>query len=433
MSKIKISHFVYYISFSLLVLLSSCNHYERQSNCHLDKMNVNGDVTKIETIVVSSMPLTELYYGSFDPSTSISMASGNFVYEIDNHGNVRNHIGYGINGEKLFETAVFVKDTANSISPGLLGATNQKITRIETVKSSNNRIVNTKYYSNSDLIWNQRVFYNDRGDVERIIKNYSSLEIKVGSISLTYADTTTLKYASFDEHGNWTKLLVDYKGILPKHNHQYTVLRQLTYLGQSSLPPLMNRYKELNAKKESHVRPNLVSKEIGQYGRISIPNYMALQSDDYISSVNSSIQGYPKLDYYFMSVYDKKDAYATFSISRIFTDDNSGFKDFSPEELQYSKELDEYLEKIHTEQMASQGTYVLKWLPYRIVTLSGKQCMKISYYRYGNGSPIPVYCENYTIPMGDYYTLNIIFSFQSNLDERFRSDFENAIQSIELY
>ena len=96
----------------------------------------------------------------------------------------------------------------------------------------------------------------------------------------------------------------------------------------------------------------------------------------------------------------------------------------------FSQELDDVLKEQNVEVMAQGGTYVLKWLPYRFVDISGKRSLKLSYYRYGNGSPIPVYCENYIIPMKDGYTLSIIYSFQSNLDNRFRKDFSNAINSI---
>lgn len=96
----------------------------------------------------------------------------------------------------------------------------------------------------------------------------------------------------------------------------------------------------------------------------------------------------------------------------------------------FSQELDDVLKEQNVEVMAQGGTYVLKWLPYGFVDISGKRSLKQSYYRYGKGSPIPVYCENYITPMKDGYTLSIICSFQSNLDNRFRKDFSNAINSI---
>ena len=170
------------------------------------------------------------------------------------------------------------------------------------------------------------------------------------------------------------------------------------------------------------------------YGRLSIPHYMTIQSNKEIGYVQDHLANNygVKMNYLFMSVYDKKDAYATFSVSLTYGEDTVGFDDLSSEELKDDEETDKFLEEQNTLLMAQGGTYILKWLPYEFVTISGKKALKYRYYRYGNGSPIPVYCENYTIPMGDGNTINIIYSFQSNLDYKFRSDFNNAIKSIKF-
>ena len=102
----------------------------------------------------------------------------------------------------------------------------------------------------------------------------------------------------------------------------------------------------------------------------------------------------------------------------------------TPEELEYDEETDKFIEEQNTSVMAHGGTYVLKWLPYQFTTISGRRALKLTYYRYGNGSPIPVYCENYTVPMADGNTICILYSFQSNLYNKFYKDFENSINSI---
>lgn len=131
-----------------------------------------------------------------------------------------------------------------------------------------------------------------------------------------------------------------------------------------------------------------------------------------------------------MSVYDKTDAYATISVNLTYGTDTEGFDNLSQEELRYDEETDKFIEEQNTQVMAQGGTYVLKWLPYQFTNISGNRALRTRYYRYGNGSPIPVYCENYTIPMGDGNTINVIYSFQSNLEYRFSRDFANAIDSI---
>ena len=251
-------------------------------------------------------------------------------------------------------------------------------------------------------------------------------------MNIQYADTTIYEYTSFDEQGNWTVANVLYKGVLPKHKHEYKVIRQISYDGESQKSPLIGQLKSINAPKGHNDKVDMDNVSIGNYGSMKIPHYMALQSKDYISSVNDFMKAPATIDYLFMSVYDNNDAYATISVSRNYVGEGNGFEEATEEELSFSQELDDVLKEQNVEIMAQGGTYVLKWLPYRFVDISGKRSLKLSYYRYGNGSPIPVYCENYIIPMKDGYTLSVIYSFQSNLDNRFRQDFSNAINSIKF-
>lgn len=232
---------------------------------------------------------------------------------------------------------------------------------------------------------------------------------------------------------NWTEVEVVYRGILPKHAHTYKIKRQLTYSDEEEKPSLINnlaQYNRVNPESSS----NLDIIHLGNYGTIEIPHYMALQSNSEIGAVKNQLSNNfgVQFDYLFMSVYDKNDAYSTISVNLTYGNDTEGFDNLSSEELKYDKETDNIIEEQNTLAMAKGGTYVLKWLPYEFTTISGKRALRTRYYRYGNGSPIPVYCENYSIPMGDGNTMNIIYSFQSNLDYRFRKDFNQSINSIKF-
>ena len=159
--------------FLLLPLFVSCV-YNREEGCHLDKLNVRGNVTRIETIVQSTMPLTELYYDSFDPSKVISMLGGNFVFDFDNYGDLKKVIGYGIDGNVLLVTDNFNQTQEPYSAPTIIGVSaKQAIIRLENVHESDGNVVNAKYYSGNELIWNQIVTYNNNGYVASIIKEYS--------------------------------------------------------------------------------------------------------------------------------------------------------------------------------------------------------------------------------------------------------------------
>ena len=429
---------IYAITYSiaLLSILISCKGvYQRQEGCHLDKMAIFGDVVKVETIVQSTMPLTELYANAFDPKSVLSSYVGNVTINFDNNGNVNHSVGYGIDGQILFTESKLIPEDEGNMSPAIpIGpGANQKIDRIKTVSSKDGKIVNVKYYDGNNLIWNQKANYNDDGTIRSIIKEYESLKIKTDYYTLSYADTTIFNYLSYDFMNNWTEAEISYKGILPKHAHSYKLKRQLTYVDEEEKLELIRKLKDYNdgVRQTTHMVDEI---SLCNYGRLSIPHYMAIQSKKEIGYVQDHLANNygVKMNYLFMSVYDKKDAYATFSVSLTYGEDTVGFDDLSPEELKYDEETDKFLEEQNTLLMAQGGTYILKWLPYEFVTISGKKALKYRYYRYGNGSPIPVYCENYTIPMGDGNTINIIYSFQSNLDYKFRSDFNNAIKSIKF-
>ena len=419
--------------FQSVFLLFSCQNYERKSGCHLDKMHIKGNVVKIETIVQSTMPLTEIYANAFDPQCAISTYAGNITIEFDNDGNIMHSTGYGLNGKEIFDVGKFNPDNDGSFSPSIpIGpGANQNISNIKTITSANGNVVNVKYYDGNDLIWNQKAYYNEDGTVKLIVKEYTKLSIKSDLINISYADTTTFCYLKYDNLGNWTETEVSYKGVLPMHAHSYKIKRQITYLEDDKKPALIDELSAYN-------KPNMTTTyatdlvPIGEYGTMRIPHYMALQSNDYINGVKDFIPSSLRNQMHnlFMSVYDDKDAYATISVNFIPGDGSNGFDDLSPEELEYDEEMNKFIEEQNTTIMAQGGTYVLKWLPYKFTTISGRRALKLTYYRYGNGSPIPVYCENYTIPMTDGNTICVIFSFQSNLYNRFYNDFENSINSI---
>ena len=424
--------------FSLFIsvfVLFSCQSYERKPGCHLDKMHIKGNVVKIETIVQSTMPLTEIYAKAFDPQYAISTYAGNIAIEFDNDGNIKHSVGYGLDGKKIFDVGKFSPGNDGCLSPSVsIGpGAKQSINNIKTITSEKGDVVNVKYYDGNELIWNQKAYYNEDGSLKSIVKKYAQLSIKTDLQNISYADTTMFNYIEYDNLGNWIEAEINYKGVLPKHAHSYKVKRQITYLEDGKKPALIDElatYNKVNMTATDET--NQVS--LGGYGTMKIPHYMTLQSKDYINDVKDfmSPSQRDQIHYFFMSVYDNKEAYATISVSFIPGDGSNGYDDMSPEDLEYDEKTDKFIEEQNTAVMAQEGVFVLKWLPYKFVTISGRRALKLAYYRYGNGSPIPVYCENYTIPMPDGNTVCIIFSFQSNLYNRFYNNFKQSINSIKF-
>lgn len=264
-----------------ITTLSSCIKYERQNGCHLDKMNVKGNVTKIETIVETTMPLTELFESSFNPSNCVSMYSGNTEIDFNKQGNVKHNRGYGLDGKKLYDVDIVSLDNDGKQIPSVIGTTaNQKIDDIKIVKNGD-KVINAKYFSDGELIWEQNIKYDKDGNIERIVKEYTSLNIKSDYFTISYKDTTSYQYSDYDSHGNWTRAKVEYKGVLPNHSHTYTIFRQLTYDGEDKHDKLIRKLVSVN-KQPQELCSDFCQINLESYGTMSIPKYMALKSKDHI-------------------------------------------------------------------------------------------------------------------------------------------------------
>ncbi len=414
----------------VLCSLCGCVEYGRKENCHLDKLHVKGDVVKIETIVRSRMPMTEMLASTFDPADAISMYCGNVTVEFDRHGNAKKYTGYGTDGRKVFGVRGFNPERNGFATVGLLmNEPRQRISRIVTDTLRESNVVDEKYYDGDTLVWDMKTEYNAGGSVDRITKEYSRLGFEVDGYKSVSADTAEYNYLDYDSVGNWVEVEVMYKGVLPKCSHTYKIKRQLTYWGDPSKKPLIDELESYNVAEEYPVS-ELVTVPLGEYGEMKIPSYMKLQSEGYNGGVKGSkplltVSGVSSL---FVSTYDGKDAYATITANIQYEGGADTFDDM-PEG---NREIDRELEEVFTSALKKDGTYILKWIPYRLVTISGRTSLKMSYYRYGKGSPVPVYCENYNIPLGNGSAICVAFSFQSNQYDRFVGDFQRAIASIKL-
>lgn len=432
------NHKILLVAFATLsVSFTGCNEekYNREDGCDLELMQLNGNVVKVETITQSSIPVTELFANAFDPSHMFSMFAGNTTIELDNHGNIKHETGYGIDGEIIFDIRDIHLDKDSKTTPGLIIGpdVNETIDKVKTISSDMGNNVETNYYNGEDLVWKLKATYNDDGTINTIIKEYVKYKTNNDIINKLYTDTTNFYYLSYDSLANWTEVEVDYKGILPSHKHSFKIKRQITYANNKNKEELIKQLSDYN-KMQSVRTSDFVVKSLGKYGTISIPHYMALRTQEQIQEVKSQVNAPFKeqTKYYFRSVYDNNDAYATLSANSVYNNQAESLENVSATELEYNVETDKYFEKLNRQVLAQNGSYILKWLPYQFTTISGHIALKLHYYRYGIVSPIPVYYESYTIPMNDGYTLVFSFSYQSNLQYRFEEDFNKAIKSINL-
>ena len=349
---------------------------------------------------------------------------------------MKRYRGYGIDGKILFEEKVQrTAAQSSSVAPSVVFRPDASASSIDDVvvsTSDNGDTMYVKYFDDNQLIWDLYAVYNDDGTPQKMIKEYVLLGTDNELYSSHYYDTMTYRYLSYDSLNNWLEAAVTYKGIFPRHRFSYKVKRQITYWKDEKKEPLINALDAYN-KLPAEPTADFFPVPLGWYGRLSIPKYMTHESGSNETKVRQTSQAKLRAstNYLFLMTYGKNDAYATIS-ANVTPGNGVSFNDLSSRELIYDKKTDEYLEAEYRSSLAKSGTYVLTWLPYQFDSVNGHRALKIRYYRYGNLSPIPVYCEQYIFSMPDSNDLTIMFSFQSNLYNRFYTDFRQSIKSIQF-
>lgn len=410
----------------------SCSAYERQDGCTLDQLHIYGNAKKVEVTSLTTVPLTEMFADTYNPEEALPIFSGNFNMEFDNTGNIQGFSGFGVDGKELFHVNKFRRSENTNFAPAFFGGKEiEEINDLKIIRDSKGYIYEVIYLQRKEPLWIVKMKYNEKGDVVQITKKYCKLNDTSLGIS-NFVDTTTICYNDCDEYGNWTKANVQYRGVLKKHDFEYTAIREITYDTDENKPSILTDFQRKLSSVQETEDCGFV-KESTPIFTIEVPNFMGKFSSADTKEVQdfSPINSSMSLNYLFMFGYEGKDSYASFS-AIITPSSGINYNELSGADLIYNSETDKLLEDTFRSQTAQSGIFLLKWLPYRIIELGGKKCLKISYYRYGMGSPIPVYVETYTISINDNYVVNLTISYQSKDYYRFHDCFEYSMQSLKF-
>ncbi len=417
-----------------ILFFTSCK-YEREENCHLDILHLNGDVVKVETIVQSSIPFTELVSQTYSPGSVISMTNSNSIINFDKKGNVKKYKVYGIDQKELFSEKYFnpILD-CNTYTPVLIYTGATTIDEIIPIDNYDDDFLDIEYYSKKALIFTQKVHYDKNGNIDYIIKEYPKTYIQYNTFNIPdhEVDTTFYRYLKIDDKNNWTEMEVEFKGSLEKYRVNYKVKRQITYNDESTKEPLKLQYSKYNKDIKSNLSYDYKEVEIYNLGKINIPTFMVPEDKEVVEDIkNNNIEyGLLPINYLFSYKYYNKDAYVTYSLN-ISDSDISEINDYSTTALANNKEFDKQLMNAMEERLKLDNSTLLKWLPYEIVKINDNRAIKISYYRYGILSPIPVYVENYMIPYKKKM-LTLTYSFQADRKNLLHDSFKESINSVKF-
>lgn len=404
--------------------------YVRQEGCTLDELRINGNVKRVEVVSLTTVPLTELIAEAYNMEEVLPVLFGNFSMDFDNTGNVIDVCGFGVNGDTMFQVTDFQRSEPTEILPAFFGAKKIELfDKLKVIRDDKGYVNEIKYFNGVDPVWIAKMKYNDSGDVVAITKKYCKPSEKFPGL-LNFVDTTMINYQQYDEWGNWTNAEVEYKGVRKEHNFKYEIVRSIAYDMEESPISLLKDYQQSLKSTQEPEKCEYVT-ESTPFFTIEVPDFMTKLSSSEIADALSvvSADDLKQSKYLFMYGYRGNDSYS--HLSALISQSNGENIDYlTGTELIYDETTDRELEESFSNNMARNGYVVLKWLPYKYIKVGGKKCLKVSYYRYGIGSPIPVYVEVYTMSVDDDYNVSFTISYESKDFYRFRDCFEYTKQSI---
>lgn len=178
--------------------------------------------------------------------------------------------------------------------------------------------------------------------------------------------------------------------------------------------------------------------DLGDWGKIELPNSMEIQSGIY-----KKVMDYSKRHFSLNAdrvVFQQKgvnngtslDTYARVIIRTDYSANE--LPDFNTMEVTAS-DLDElnnmYKTELSNAKNESQFPFkIIKWNDVKIITLNGNKCINYSYIRQLNGKP-QTYTEFYTFWKGNkQHTLNV--EYRLNDKDKWKSDIDKCVQTFEI-
>ncbi len=405
------------------LFLSCTNVNERD----IKLMHLNGDVVKIETVSLTSVPIMEMSMNN-NPKRCIAVAEGNYILTFNRRGNIIRYQGFGIDNEELFDVSpIRGKKIIAPVSIGNISISNNPDS-VHFEQNEDGELVVIELFKNNKLSNRIHIFYDQ---FHRPIM-YVNDKSFVGSDIFLQTDTNLYRYLDNDKYGNWTKLEIEYRSShYPEQNHVvYSVLRQITYRGEREKEPLIkqsivNDYMVKRNQFTIHEQ-NPISLGIAS---ISIPNYMVpSDTKNYLSQTNRHISLFDNdLCRY---TYKDKSKYASFSIQ--YTPNKGiGLDEMTDEERVFNKEVDNEFRKQYEDPEIQQDLALLIWYPYDFVNINNHWALRQRYIRYGNGAWVPVYVESYLMDTPDGGAITITMSYQITQRQYFHQDFTNSVLTFQ--
>lgn len=337
---------------------------------NLKQLNLKGDVSKLEIITRTTIPISEWFYSGMDfdyfkaycREDAIYSFIGNSTLQFSETGNVTMQCVYDNKGKVIFDE--LPKRTRELT---LYQPINIKVNELKDgwdfEFDDKDRIVRQTTSHDGKIFLDRSVFYNSRGDIDYITCNDSGLNTE-----WVYAptDTTFFKYIKYDDVGNWTESIIEHKGNCKTDNYKMEVRRQFTYRGDKPKSPLIERLASWNeelTRSYSINLPELVEKVFydGVF-KIKIPKGVELNPD--VNIPNCFLFQLPNAEGFFnMSVA----------------------KETKNEDI-FSLDASQDVYDLFSYNIGQGGSIILRWFDYSNKgQINGHDCVDMKYAFYASG------------------------------------------------
>ncbi len=403
----------------LLAFLVACSTDEQTD---LNRLNIKGNVVKLEVSTQTTIPISEWLYTDID--------------KVDFHRSIRNDAVYSFCGQSsmTFDKAGELSELIVFDNMGNTIYRNPELTRPLTlynpininvneladgwtfVNDSTGRIVKQKNEHDGKLNFERFVTYTKRGDIDMVVCKYNHLKLQAYDDTYTPADTTFFKYTQFDGEGNWTAATIQKRGRLKTDSYVMNVRRQLTYAEQEKQNGLIRNLQSWNKGIIKHKLVDLKMEPQSFFGdalQLEMPERMRMEE---ALSTNDNLKVY-KLD--------TDSGY--FSISVSIGQQNESIYDATDEEAS----------KAMTYLLAQSGIVILKWQGCSNVDVNGKRFCEINYSHYASGGilstgdPIVVKILSYQ-KNGTNACASIAFGYDSCHESLYKPLMEKIISTIKI-
>ena len=232
----KILQHIAFILFTLSGVITSCSSNDiRVPGCDLDKLNLNGNITRVDIATFSDIPFSEWNYGAKEKDSPVIRWDvqrlityiGNSTIEFKPNGYAKKNTIYNRRGEILASGIITSQKNSPSrqLYHSLCPDYSEFNCKLKQAFDECNRVVEETYYDSQGIHFVKTISYNKKGDLDIVCCRYILSDMQTDCPT----DSIFFHYTDYDILGNWTAASIRCKGAIKMNDFIATVKRKITF------------------------------------------------------------------------------------------------------------------------------------------------------------------------------------------------------------